>query len=66
MDRSTVAAGIIALRDGYEGSGGSTMGTALIMKDRIVEAREFTEYSSPDFMGIPPVPTPYSQLSNGE
>lgn len=66
MDRRTVAAGIIALRDGYEGSGGSTMGTSPIMKDRIVEAIEFTEYDNPDFMGTPPVPTPYSRPSNGE
>lgn len=29
------------------------MGILPIMKDRIVEAIEFTEYDSPDFMGEP-------------
>ncbi|MDH4327967.1 MAG: hypothetical protein OEV77_05550, partial [Nitrospira sp.] len=42
--------GIIALRDGYEGAGGSTMGTSPIMKEWKLEAIEFTEYDSPDFM----------------
>lgn len=53
MDRRTVTAGIMALRDGYEGSGGSTMGTALIMKDRVVEAIEFMESDSLDFFSEP-------------
>jgi hypothetical protein len=44
MDRRTVVAGIITLRAGYEGgSGGSTMGPSLIMKDRLVEATQFME-----------------------
>jgi hypothetical protein len=43
MDRRTVVAGIITLRAGYEGSGGSTMGAGPIMKDRLIEATKIME-----------------------
>jgi len=45
---------------------GIYMGAALIMKDRIVEAIEFTESGSPGFMGELPVLTPYARPSKGE